>query len=123
MLKRARSRSLLALSAKAILSPEADWDASVCVGSTDVDCVESGLPVQTGKPILKDGINNFSIYLPSFWQRWHYWATHSRLAPLIEKTKLIARHLPSILTYLFAEVRLSALPLCRKRLSRYYVYR
>lgn len=34
-----------------------------------------------------------------FWQRWYFWATHSRLAPMIEKAKLIARHLPNILTY------------------------
>jgi transposase len=34
-----------------------------------------------------------------FWQRWYFWATHSRLAPMIEKAKLIKRHLPNILTY------------------------
>lgn len=34
-----------------------------------------------------------------FWDRWYFWATHSRLAPMIEKAKLIARHLPNVLTY------------------------
>ncbi|TDK58684.1 ISL3 family transposase [Sapientia aquatica] len=34
-----------------------------------------------------------------FWQRWYFWATHSRLPPMIDKAKLIARHLPNILTY------------------------
>jgi transposase len=34
-----------------------------------------------------------------FWNRWYFWATHSRLAPMIEKAKLLARHLPNILTY------------------------
>ena len=34
-----------------------------------------------------------------FWDRWHFWATHSRLPAIIEKAKLIARHLPNILTY------------------------
>ncbi len=34
-----------------------------------------------------------------FWRRWYFWATHSRLAPMIEKAKLIARHPPNILTY------------------------
>ena len=34
-----------------------------------------------------------------FWRRWYFWATHSRLAPMVEKAKLIARHLPNILTY------------------------
>jgi transposase len=34
-----------------------------------------------------------------FWQSWYFWATHSRLAPMIEVAKLIARHLPNVLTY------------------------
>jgi transposase len=34
-----------------------------------------------------------------FWQRWYYWATHSRLRPMIDAAKLIARHLPNVLTY------------------------
>lgn len=34
-----------------------------------------------------------------FWQRWYYWATHSRLPAMIEAAKLIARHLQNVLTY------------------------
>jgi len=34
-----------------------------------------------------------------FWQRWYFWATHSRLAPMMDVAKLIARHLPNVLTY------------------------
>ena len=34
-----------------------------------------------------------------FWKRWYFWATHSRLAPMIEAAKLIARHLQNVLTY------------------------
>ena len=34
-----------------------------------------------------------------FWQRWYYWATHSRLPAMIEAARLIARHLPNVLTY------------------------
>jgi len=34
-----------------------------------------------------------------FWQRWYFWATHSRLAPMIDAAKMIARHLPNVLTY------------------------
>lgn len=34
-----------------------------------------------------------------FWKRWYYWATHSRLQPMIDAAKLIARHLPNVLTY------------------------
>jgi len=34
-----------------------------------------------------------------FWKRWYFWATHSRLGPMIAAAKLIARHLPNVLTY------------------------
>jgi transposase len=34
-----------------------------------------------------------------FWDRWYFWATHSRLQPMIDAAKLIARHLPNVLTY------------------------
>jgi transposase len=31
---------------------------------------------------------------------WYRWASHSRLKPMIEKAKMLKRHLPNILTYL-----------------------
>jgi transposase len=34
-----------------------------------------------------------------FWRRWYFWATHSRLAPMIEAARTIQRHLPNVLTY------------------------
>ena len=34
-----------------------------------------------------------------YWDRWYFWATHSRLPPMIEAAKTIARHLPNVLTY------------------------
>jgi len=34
-----------------------------------------------------------------FWQRWYFWATHSRIAPMIEAAKLVARHLPNVMTF------------------------
>jgi len=34
-----------------------------------------------------------------FWRRWHFWATHSQLPPIVEAAKTIARHLPNVLTY------------------------
>jgi transposase len=39
------------------------------------------------------------VWATKFWKRWYFWATHSRLAPMIDATKLIARHLPNGLTY------------------------
>lgn len=34
-----------------------------------------------------------------FWRRWYFWATHSRLAPMIEVAHMIQRHLHNVLTY------------------------
>jgi transposase len=39
------------------------------------------------------------VWATKFWKRWYFWATHSRLAPMIDAAKLIARHLPNVLTY------------------------
>jgi transposase len=39
------------------------------------------------------------VWATKFWKRWYFWATHSRLAPMIDAAKLIARHLPNGLTY------------------------
>lgn len=40
-----------------------------------------------------------AAWATKFWKRWYFWATHSRLAPMIEAAKLIARHWPNVLTY------------------------
>jgi transposase len=40
-----------------------------------------------------------AAWATKFWKRWYFWATHSRLAPMIAAAKLIARHLPNVLTY------------------------
>jgi transposase len=34
-----------------------------------------------------------------WWSRWYFWATHSRLAPVIKVAKMIDRHLPNVLSY------------------------
>jgi len=33
------------------------------------------------------------------WTRWYFWATHSRLQPVVEAAQLIQRHLPNVMTY------------------------
>lgn len=33
-------------------------------------------------------------------RRWYNWATHSRLAPIIAKAKMLKRRLPNVLTYI-----------------------
>ncbi len=36
----------------------------------------------------------------SFFKKWYFWATHSRLKPMADAAKMIKRHLDNILTYL-----------------------
>lgn len=36
----------------------------------------------------------------TFFRRWYWWATHSRLAPMITVARMLKRHLENILTYL-----------------------
>ena len=33
------------------------------------------------------------------WKGWYFWATHSRLTPVIEAARMIQRHLPNVLTF------------------------
>jgi transposase len=35
-----------------------------------------------------------------FFKQWYFWATHSRLKPIIETAKTLRRHLPGLLTYM-----------------------
>lgn len=64
-----------------------------------------GVELKTGRAwALKEALRqlwNYSsvAWATKFWTRWYFWATHSRLAPMIEAAKLIARHLPNVLTY------------------------
>ena len=36
----------------------------------------------------------------TFFKRWYWWATHSRLAPIIKVARMLKAHLENILTYL-----------------------
>ena len=33
------------------------------------------------------------------WRHWYFWATHSRLAPVVQAAQTLQRHLPNVLTY------------------------
>lgn len=64
-----------------------------------------GAELKTGRAwALKEALRGLwdyhsATWAAKFWKRWYFWATHSRLPPMIEAAKLIARHLPNVLTY------------------------
>ena len=61
--------------------------------------------LKTGRAwALKESLREFWDYSTTgrakrFRDSWYFWATHSRLPPMIEAAKMIARHLPNVLTY------------------------
>jgi transposase len=53
---------------------------------------------------LKESLRPFWDYkyakwAKSYFDRWYYWATHSRLGPMIKAAKTLKSHLPNLLTY------------------------
>jgi transposase len=34
-----------------------------------------------------------------FWQRWYFWATHSRLKPVVKVARMLQSHLRGVLNY------------------------
>jgi len=53
---------------------------------------------------IKESLRKFWEYsyparAEAYFLRWYFWATHSRLAPIIKAAKTIKVHLPNILTY------------------------
>ena len=68
---------------------------------TELQAVE----LKTGRAYaIKEALRQLWSYTSAtwalkFWKRWYFWATHSRLPAIIAAAKLIARHLPNVLTY------------------------
>jgi transposase len=53
---------------------------------------------------LKESLRPFWDYkyakwAEGFFDRWYYWATHSRLSPMVKAAKTLKSHLPNVLTY------------------------
>lgn len=62
-----------------------------------------GLKVSRAWAIKEDFANFWDYVYPkaaeNFFGRWYYWATHSRLQPVIDVARTLKRHLPGLLTY------------------------
>ena len=53
---------------------------------------------------LKESLRQFWDFpnaelVQAFWKWWYFWATHSRMRPVIDVAKMIFRHLGNVLTY------------------------
>lgn len=64
-----------------------------------------GICLKVGRAFsIKETFRDFWNYLytgsaEKFFDRWYFWATHSRLKPMIEAARTLKRHLGNILTY------------------------
>jgi transposase len=64
-----------------------------------------GADLKTGRAwAIKESLRRFWTYgyaknAKGYFRRWYFWATHSRLAPIIKAAKTLHRHLANILTY------------------------
>ena len=62
-------------------------------------------PLQTARAwMIKETLSEIWGYqhvgwARAFWRRWYFWATYSRLGPIITAAKTSQRHLPNVLTY------------------------
>lgn len=63
------------------------------------------MKLKTGRAwAIKESLRHFWDYsypknAEKYFKRWYFWATHSRLGPIINAAKTLNRHLPNILTY------------------------
>ncbi|MBW1941784.1 MAG: ISL3 family transposase [Deltaproteobacteria bacterium] len=63
------------------------------------------MKLKTGRAwAIKESLRHFWDYsypknAEKYFKRWYFWATHSRLKPMIKAAKTLKRHLPNILTY------------------------
>ena len=41
----------------------------------------------------------YAAWAAKYFAAWYFWATHSRLAPILKAAKTLKHHLPNLLTY------------------------
>jgi transposase len=63
------------------------------------------LSLKTGRAwAIKESLRDLWLYrrkgwAKRFWHEWYYWATHSRLKPVIKVARMLHSHLDNVLTY------------------------
>lgn len=64
-----------------------------------------GMNLKTGRAwAIKESLRKFWTYryakkARDYFRRWYFWATHSRLAPMVKAAKTLQTHLANIMTY------------------------
>ena len=68
------------------------------------EAYDDGGVVQQAIRAIKDALRDFWMYsspkcAEKYFNSWYFWATHSRMAPIIGAAKTLKRHLANLLTY------------------------
>jgi transposase len=64
-----------------------------------------GAHLKTGRAwAIKESLRDlwsywYRAWAERHWRRWYFWATHSRLEPVVKVAKMVHRHLDNVLTY------------------------
>ena len=69
-------------------------------GSLRMDNLKAGRAWSIKETFSEFWTYTYQASAEKFFGRWYWWATHSRLKPIIDVAKMMRRHLPNILTYL-----------------------
>jgi transposase len=83
------------------LTNQSNWDTEQKSRYRDL----KGICLKVGRAFsMKEAFRGFWSYFNEasarkFFDRWYFWATHSRLKPMIEAAKTLKRHLENTLTY------------------------
>jgi transposase len=106
--RKAEHRALLAEGNRLLVGTKYLWlysEENLPEGLEEWLAALRGLHLKTGRAwAIKESLRDLWDYqrrgwAERHWRQWYFWATHSRLPPVIAVAKMVQRHLPNILTY------------------------
>jgi transposase len=103
--RRAENKALRAEGDDSLVGTKYQWLRSAYHLTADSFRVLKDSALKTARAwALKESLRSLWHYrvrgwAARFWRHWYFWATHSRLAPMIEAARMIQRHLHNVLTY------------------------
>ena len=108
LVRKQENRALLKIGDDTLTGTKYLWlyaDENLPDGHRDLFEHLKTINLKTGRAwAIKESLRGFwnldkTTEAESHWKRWYFWATHSRLKPIIEKARMLKRHLGSVMTY------------------------
>jgi transposase len=88
------------------LTNQSNWDKEQKIKYRSLKdiCVKVGRAFSMKEAFREFWSHLFQKDAEAFFNRWYFWATHSRLKPIVEAAKTLKRHLGNILTYFWHRI-------------------